>query len=61
VSGVIARLCHLSVPLPGQHARMAVDAELEGPWAAWPAEILLDERVYLHLSGETYLRWAARP
>ena len=55
-----ARLCHLAAPIPGQHARVTVDAELDGPWAAWPAEIALDERVYLHLSLGVYLRWGAR-
>jgi hypothetical protein len=56
-----ARLCHLTVPLPGQHACLEVDAEMSGPWTAWPAELELDERVYLHLSLGTYLWWARRP
>jgi hypothetical protein len=43
---------------PGERgARLVVDAELSGPWTAWPAELSIDQRVYLHLGLGTYLRW----
>jgi hypothetical protein len=55
---VTAHLCHLPNAEPGQHARLEVDGVADVAVLPWPVEITVGDRRYLHLSGDTYLRWS---